>query len=160
MDVVEPAVRSRMMRGIRGSDTKPELIVRQFLHAHGFRFRLHVAGLPGKPDLVLPRFRAVVFVNGCFWHAHPGCRYFKAPATRPDFWTDKMAKNRLRDERVVAQLKGSGWRVAQVWECYLRARLDLKPLAEWIRDTGNSGIEFADPNSQTSQQPGADSRAT
>jgi len=121
------------MSGIRGKDTKPELLVRQFLHAAGLRYRLHVSRLPGKPDLVFPRHRAVVFVHGCFWHAHEGCSYFRLPATRPEFWQDKLTGNAARDARNVDALIAMGWSVAIVWECALRQRADLTPLAAWVR---------------------------
>lgn len=121
------------MSGIRGKDTQPELVVRRALHAAGLRYRLHDTGLPGKPDLVFPRHRAVVFVHGCFWHAHRDCRFFRVPATRTDFWRAKLAGNAARDARNVQGLLNAGWRVATVWECAVRARTSLDPLAEWIR---------------------------
>lgn len=119
VDVVDRATRSRMMSGIRGKDTKPEILVRKALHARGFRYRLHVAGLPGKPDLVFPRYRAVLFIHGCFWHGHD-CRYFRLPATRPEFWTQKIRGNQDRDRRQVQTLKEAGWRTLVVWECMTR----------------------------------------
>lgn len=118
-DVVDAATRSRMMSGIRSRDTKPELEVRRFLHAHGFRFRLHDNRLPGKPDLVLAKWKTVVFVHGCFWHMHT-CRYFKLPKTRTDFWRSKLESNRLRDESNLHQLEAMGWRVLVIYECALR----------------------------------------
>lgn len=121
------------MRGIRGKDTQPELVVRRALHAAGLRYRLHDRSLPGKPDLVFPRHRAVVFVHGCFWHAHQDCRFFRVPATRTDFWQAKLAGNAARDARSVQSLLYAGWRVATVWECAVRARTSLDPLVEWIR---------------------------
>lgn len=93
--------RSRMMRGIRGSNTQPELQVRKALHARGFRYRLNVKDLPGRPDIVLPKWKAVIFVHGCFWHAHQGCRYFRIPATRTEFWEQKLAANAARDARQI-----------------------------------------------------------
>lgn len=118
-DVVDAATRSRMMSGIRGKNTSPEVLIRKALHAKGFRFRIHVIDLPGKPDLVLPKHRAAVFVHGCFWHGH-NCRYFKVPKTRPDFWLDKIAKNQTRDELQVTALMSDGWRVLIIWECAVR----------------------------------------
>jgi len=118
-DVVPPRVRSRMMSGIRGKDTKPEMVVRRGLHAMGFRFRLHDRSLPGNPDLVLRKYRTVIFVHGCFWHRHD-CRYFKWPATRPEFWRNKILRNVERDEENVAALEAMGWRVLTVWECETR----------------------------------------
>src|SRR5690606_8341446 len=97
MDIVDPSTRSRMMKGIRGRDTEPERIVRQYLHAAGLRFRLGGAGLPGRPDVVLPRHRVALFVHGCFWHRHEGCRFTTTPATNADFWQSKFASNTARD---------------------------------------------------------------
>jgi DNA mismatch endonuclease (patch repair protein) len=118
-DVVDKEIRSRMMSGIRGQDTHPEILVRTLLHASGFRFRLHVKNLPGKPDIVLPKYKAVVLVHGCFWHGH-GCRFFKWPTTRAEFWRAKIERNRENDEKAVSALVAGGWRVAIVWECALR----------------------------------------
>lgn len=109
-----------MMRGIRGSNTQPELQVRKALHARGFRYRLNAKDLPGRPDIVLPKWKTVIFVHGCFWHAHQGCRYFRIPATRTEFWEQKFAANAARDARQVEQLLAMGWRVLVVWECALR----------------------------------------
>lgn len=118
-DVVDAATRSRMMKGIGPANTRPELTVRKALHKAGFRFRLHCKDLPGKPDLVLPRYRSVIFVHGCFWHMHD-CRYFKLPSTRRDFWTQKLGGNRERDERKQRLLEEAGWHVLVVWECEIR----------------------------------------
>lgn len=131
-DVVTPEVRSRMMSGIRGRDTRPELVVRRALHARGLRFRLHGTDLPGHPDLVFPRFRAVVFVHGCFWHQHPGCRFAYRPKTRVEFWSSKLDSNVLRDERRTRELTEAGWRVFVVWECQV-GRFDADSLAAGIR---------------------------
>lgn len=132
-----------MMSGIRGRNTKPEMIVRKALFAAGFRFRLHRGDLPGRPDVVLPGKRVAVFVNGCFWHAHPGCRYAKLPATRREFWEAKLAANVERDRRDVARLLADGWRVLIVWECSTRSSgaVKLLPglLASWIDGTELSG---------------------
>lgn len=117
---ISPETRSRMMSGIRGRNTRPEMTVRSFLHRSGFRFRLHRRGLPGRPDIVLPRWRAVVFVHGCFWHGHEDCRYFKRPKTREAFWATKIESNIRRDATVIERLLEAGWRVAVVWECALR----------------------------------------
>ena len=116
-DVVDVATRSRMMASIRAKDTRPELLVRRYLHATGLRFRLHDRRLPGSPDLVLPGHRVAIFVNGCFWHRHQGCAYASVPATRPEFWAAKFSGNVARDQRKTAALVGSGWRVITVWEC-------------------------------------------
>ncbi len=120
-DVVSPGVRSRMMAGIRGKNTKPELMLRSGLHRAGFRFRLHDKSLPGKPDLVLPKYHAVIFAHGCFWHGHD-CHLFKWPRTRDEFWRKKIARNKEVDELTMGRLAASGWRCAIVWECALKGR--------------------------------------
>lgn len=132
---ISPEVRSRMMCGIRGANTKPELLVRRHLHRAGLRFRLFAKDLPGRPDVVLPKWGTVVLVHGCFWHGHKGCRYFRLPKTRTDWWKAKIEGNVARDIRAEAQLRESGWRVAVVWECALRADPDetLSRLVEFIR---------------------------
>ena len=121
-DIVDSATRSRMMSGIRGTNTKPELVVRQFLHVRGLRYRLHVDGLPGRPDIVLPKHRAVVFVHGCFWHRHKFCRFATTPSTNRQFWLDKLTGNVRRDRRHGTELSKQGWRVLIVWECDLSDR--------------------------------------
>lgn len=120
MDRVDPKTRSRMMASIRGRNTRPELLVRRSLHAAGLRFRLHVKGLPGRPDIVLPGRRLVVFVHGCFWHRHPGCRFATTPATRQDFWASKFAANVARDHMNAKECQDAGWSVRTVWECETR----------------------------------------
>lgn len=120
-DVVAPDVRSRMMAGIRGKDTKPELLIRKGLHRLGLRFLVHDKRLPGKPDLVFPKWRAAIFVNGCFWHGHD-CRLFKLPSTRTEFWRDKIAANRKRDAIALLKLRDAGWRTLSVWECEIKGR--------------------------------------
>lgn len=127
-DVVDKATRSRMMSGIQGKNTKPELLVRKFLHGRGLRYRLHAKELPGKPDLVFPKYKAVVFVHGCFWHQHAGCKYASMPRSREHFWANKLSENVARDTYQIAALEELGWHVFVVWECELRegpARLDL-----------------------------------
>lgn len=116
-DIVDKVTRSRMMSGIRGKDTKPEKVVRSFLYRAGLRFRLHVGTLPGKPDIVLPKYQTVVMVNGCFWHRHKGCRYAYAPKSRKSFWAEKFSRNVERDVRNARLLRGLGWQVLVVWEC-------------------------------------------
>jgi DNA mismatch endonuclease (patch repair protein) len=122
VDVVDRATRSRMMSGIRRRDTKPELVVRKYLHASGFRFRLAPKHLPGKPDIVLPKYRTAVFVHGCFWHRHAKCKYSATPSTRPTFWAQKFEDNVARDQHVQHLLRQAGWRVLVVWECELAPR--------------------------------------
>jgi DNA mismatch endonuclease (patch repair protein) len=118
VDVVDAATRSRMMSGIRSRHTRPEMIVRRHLHAAGLRFRLK-SELPGKPDLVFPRHDAAVFVHGCFWHRHSGCRYASTPKTNQAFWLQKFEANVLRDKQVKRLLKSLGWRTLVIWECQL-----------------------------------------
>lgn len=120
-DIVDPKARSRMMSGIKGKNTKPELMVRKALHTKGFRYRLHDAKVPGKPDIVFPKFKAVIFVNGCFWHGHD-CYLHKLPATRTEFWKEKIGRNQKRDDTVRTMLRDSGWRALTIWECALRGR--------------------------------------
>lgn len=120
MDVVDRATRSRMMAGIKGKDTKPEMTVRRFLHAHGYRFRLYRKDLPGKPDIILSRLRVCIFVHGCFWHRHAGCKYAVLPKTRVDFWAAKLQSNVERDLTVLQRLESDGWKVLVLWECELR----------------------------------------
>lgn len=134
-DVVDSATRSRMMSGIRGKDTAPELLLRRRLHRAGFRFRLHGAGLRGRPDIVLSGRRIAIFVHGCFWHRHEGCHWCSTPASNTDFWSAKFDRNQERDAEVLAALGEAGWRVATVWECGLRlSHIDetVAALVDWI----------------------------
>ena len=108
------------MAGIRSKNTKPEILVRQWLHRHGYRFRLHRKDIPGTPDVVLPRHQTLIFVHGCFWHHHEGCRYAYPPAARTEWWIVKFEKNRIRDINVMEQLKTSGWHVLVIWECEIK----------------------------------------
>lgn len=135
VDIVSPDIRSAMMAGIRGGNTKPELTVRKLLFARGLRYRLHRKGLPGKPDLVFPRFKAVIFIHGCFWHMHGnGCYLSKKPSSNTEFWNTKLEKNRERDQRVENQLLAIGWRIGIIWECALRGKKpeELNALADII----------------------------
>ena len=127
-DVVDKVTRSRMMSGIKGKDTKPELQIRQALHQRGFRYRLHASNLPGKPDLVFPKYQAVIQIHGCFWHRHQ-CHMFKWPKSRTEFWREKINSNALRDLQNELLLAERGWRVLTVWECSLKGKL-RKPLHE------------------------------
>jgi DNA mismatch endonuclease (patch repair protein) len=115
-DIVDEETRSRMMAGIRGKNTRPELVLRRALHKRGFRYRLHVASLPGKPDMVFPRQHAVIQVNGCFWHCHE-CHLFKWPSSRVEFWRTKILRTREKDAEASIELVRAGWRVLTVWEC-------------------------------------------
>nr|WP_232897359.1 very short patch repair endonuclease [Pontibaca salina] len=144
-----------MMAGIKGKDTKPELVLRRALHARGFRYRLHSKNVPGRPDLVFSKHHAIVFVHGCFWHRHEGCRYTTTPSTRPEFWLTKFDANVARDRSVHDQLLDAGWRVATVWECALRRPEETawaaNLLAAWLRSSaaeiqiGNADV-IADEN--------------
>lgn len=132
-DVVSPETRSRMMSGIRGKDTQPEMLIRKLLHGRGFRYRLHDKKLPGKPDIVLPRYRAVIMIHGCFWHGHD-CHLFRWPSTRSEWWQKKIKGNRDHDSLIIAKLKDSGWRQAYVWECALKGKqkLSVEQIADEI----------------------------
>jgi DNA mismatch endonuclease (patch repair protein) len=127
VDIVDRETRSRMMSGIKGRNTKPEMIVRRLLHGMGFRYRLHAKDLPGRPDIVFRRRRAAIFVQGCFWHRHPdpNCRLARLPKSRIDFWLPKLEGNRIRDQANLERLSSLGWRVLLVWECQLRDREQL-----------------------------------
>jgi DNA mismatch endonuclease (patch repair protein) len=119
-DVHDKKTRSYNMSQIKGKNTKPEMLVRKFLHANGFRYRLHVKALPGKPDIVLPKYKTVIFVHGCFWHGHEHCRYFVVPKTRADWWLNKIKGNIANDEKAIDALQKEGWTVITIWECELK----------------------------------------
>lgn len=120
VDVHSKETRSYNMSRIKGKDTKPELLVRRFLHKQGFRYRLHVKDLPGKPDIVLPRYKTVIFVNGCFWHGHEGCKYYVVPKTRTEWWRTKINRNVVKDLTSRESLTSNGWKVVEIWECDLK----------------------------------------
>lgn len=120
-DVHNKETRSYNMSRIKGKDTKPEMLVRRYLHAHGFRYRLHVKDLPGKPDVILPRYKTVIFIHGCFWHGHEGCKYFVVPKTRTDWWLAKINTNVANDEKAVTALTKAGWKIITLWECELKS---------------------------------------
>ncbi len=130
-------IRSYNMSRIRGKDTKPEEMVRKYLFAHGFRYRKNDPRLPGKPDIVLPKYKTVIFVNGCFWHGHEGCRYFVWPENNADFWRKKIGNNIVRDVKKHAELTAAGWRVITVWECDLKTekrQTTLDALAQKLQE--------------------------
>lgn len=137
-DVVDAETRSRMMSGIRGKNTKPEILIRSLLHKDGYRFRLHDKALPGKPDIVLKRYGAVIFVHGCFWHRHL-CHLFKWPKSRAEFWKEKLNGNHKRDQENIRSLTSLGWRVCVVWDCAIKgAGRDIDPVVQCITDWINS----------------------
>jgi len=131
-DVHDKATRSYNMSRIKGRDTKPEMIVRRFLHANGFRYRLHVKDLPGKPDIVLPKYRTVIFMHGCFWHGHEGCKYFKLPGTRTEWWREKIEKNRQNDKKAAKNLQKENWAVIVINECQLKKDKINKTLSKCV----------------------------
>lgn len=136
-DVHEPEIRSYNMSQIRGKDTKPEFLVRKYLHSQGFRFRLHDKSLPGKPDIVMKKYTSVVFVHGCFWHGHEGCKYFTIPATRTDWWSAKIERNRRKDTESIEGLQKLGWTVYVIWECELKPKkrnVTLESLSTFLKN--------------------------
>lgn len=139
-DIVDSSTRSRMMAGVKSKNTKPELLIRGLLHKRGFRFRLHVKDLPGKPDIVLPKYNSVIFVHGCFWHGHKECPFFKLPSTRTEFWKEKILRNQANDSKSIELLHNANWKVCIVWECSIRgAKKDLNKvinrISEWLLST-------------------------
>jgi DNA mismatch endonuclease, patch repair protein len=157
IDIVDQQTRSRMMSGIKGKNTRPELALRRAIHARGFRYRLHATDVLGRPDLVFPKHNAVVFVHGCFWHRHMNCRYTTTPSTRPEFWQAKFDSNVARDTAVRATLLDEGWRVATVWECALRkperVELATRFLAAWL-GSGASELEISEIEVTADQNEG------
>ena len=127
-DVLTSEQRRKCMSRIRSKNTKPEIIIRKFLFAHGFRFRINVKRLPGTPDIVLRKYQTVIFVNGCFWHGHEGCRYFRLPKSNVDFWKNKIERNKERDLRERIKLRDMGWHVIQFWECQLKPKVRQQTL--------------------------------
>jgi len=125
--------RSYNMSMIKSKNTKPELLVRSFLHANGFRFRLHKKDLPGKPDIVLPKYKTVIFINGCFWHGHENCKYFTIPKTRTKWWTDKINTNKTNDAKTIDALKKDGWKVIVIWQCQLKTAKVEKTLISLLK---------------------------
>lgn len=119
-DVHSKETRSYNMSQIRSKDTKPEMLVRKFLHKNGFRYRLHVKDLPGKPDIVLPKYKTVIFIHGCFWHGHEGCKYYVVPKTRTEWWLHKIGTNIANDTNAEKALKDAGWNIIKIWECQLK----------------------------------------
>ena len=133
-DFLSPSERSRRMASIRGKDTAPEMVLRRALHARGLRFRLHRKALPGKPDLIFPKYKAVVFVHGCFWHRHPNCKIATTPKSNTEFWIQKFKKNVARDATVIELLKKQGWRVFVVWECEVSTAAKIQATAQLLEE--------------------------
>ncbi|MFB6320225.1 very short patch repair endonuclease [Saccharicrinis sp. FJH54] len=131
-DVHDKATRSYNMSRIRGKNTKPEILVRKFLHKNGFRYRLNYSKLPGKPDIVLPKYKTVIFINGCFWHGHKGCKFFVVPKTRTEWWTEKINSTIERDEIKNKELEKMGWDVKTLWECELKPEKSTKTLEDLL----------------------------
>ncbi len=141
-DVVDKKTRSRMMSGIKGKNTKPEILIRSLLHKYGFRFRIHDSKLPGKPDIVLKKYRAVIFVHGCFWHRHE-CRLFKWPKTRHEFWKNKINGNHENDMKALHKLEELGWRICLIWECAVKgAGKDLDKITSQVASWLHSEKKF------------------
>lgn len=142
VDTVDIQTRSRTMAAIKGKNTKPEILLRKAIHARGYRYRLHVINLPGKPDMVFPKYVAVIFMHGCFWHGHD-CHIFKMPKSNVDFWKSKISRNKERDIEVEKKLISMGWRVGVIWECALQGKTrinfdDLLELIEaWLHSKDN-----------------------
>lgn len=141
-DTVDTKTRSKIMSSVKSKDTQIELIVRKALFAKGFRYKINDKTLPGKPDIALPKYKAVIFINGCFWHGH-NCKRGKLPETNTDFWSQKINSNIVRDKQNIKQLKNLGWRVAVVWECSLRGKTSMGlqtvagKLESWLKNTSN-----------------------
>lgn len=132
MDTITPEQRHKCMAAIHSKDTKPEILVRKYLFSQGFRYRLNLPKLPGHPDIVLRKYKAVIFVNGCFWHGHEGCRYHTIPQTNTDFWTAKIQRNQERDKAERQALTDLGWRCITIWECQLRPKFREQTLTDLV----------------------------
>lgn len=146
-DIVDRATRSLMMARIKSKNTKPELLIRSLLHKKGFRFRIHANKLPGRPDIIFPKFKAIIFINGCFWHGHKNCPLFRLPKTRVEFWENKIHRNQKNDEKNIKTLLNSNWRVAIVWECSIRGKNKdpayvINKLTDWITSS-NTFLEIS-----------------
>ncbi len=142
VDVHSRQIRSKNMAAIKSKDTKPEVHVRKYLHNHGLRFRLHGKNLPGKPDIVLPKYNSVVFVNGCYWHRHEGCKYTYLPKSNIDFWKNKFQENINRDHKNYSDLKKNGWKVIVIWECEVKNQTYQKWLLNKLRKPKNQSADI------------------
>lgn len=159
-DIKTPEQRSQNMAAVKGKDTKPEMIVRKYLFSRGMRFRVQVRKLPGTPDIVLPKYKTVIFVNGCFWHGHEGCKYFRLPKSNVEFWKDKIERNIERDKESMRALLDQGWKVIRVWECDLRNKANredtLNKIYNSITTSGNSGYRLEETDIPMATEPEAD----
>lgn len=159
-DVMTPKQRSRCMAAVKGKDTKPEMIVRKYLFSRGMRFRVQVRKLPGNPDIVLPKYNTAIFVNGCFWHRHEGCKYFRLPKSNVEFWKEKIERNIERDKESMQALFDLGWKVVRVWECELRNKANreetLNKIYTSITSPNGSGYSFEDTYAPMAAEPEAD----
>ncbi len=159
-DVMTTEQRSRCMAAIKGKDTMPEMIVRKYLFSCGLRFRIQVRKLPGNPDIVLPKYKTVIFVDGCFWHGHEDCRYFRLPKSNVEFWKAKIERNVARDVCNEVALKALGWRVVRVWECELRNKVNREETLNRIYDSiasyGTNGYSFEETDISTAAEPESD----
>lgn len=158
-DIKTPEERSQNMAAIRGKDTKPEMIVRKHLFSMGLRFRVQVRKLPGTPDIVLPKYRTAIFVNGCFWHGHEKCKYFRLPTSNVEFWKGKIERNIERDKESMQALFDLGWKVIRVWECELRNKANredtLNNIYNSITASGNSGYTHEETDIPMAAEPDA-----
>ena len=159
-DVMTPEQRSRCMAAIKGKDTKPEMIVRKYLFSRGLRFRVQVKKLPGNPDIVLPKYKTVIFVNGCLWHGHEGCKYFRLPKSNVEFWKEKIERNIERDRESMQALLDLGWKVIRVWECELRNKANrevtLNKIYNSITSADRIGYSFEETEVPMAAEPEAD----
>lgn len=159
-DVMTAEQRSRCMAAIKGKDTKPEMIVRKYLFSRGLRFRVQVRKLPGTPDIVLPKYKTAIFVNGCFWHGHEGCKYFRLPKSNVEFWKEKIERNIERDKESMQALLDLGWKVIRVWECELRNKANREETLDRIYNSitsyDGSGYSFEETDATMAAEPEAD----
>lgn len=159
-DVMTSEQRSRCMAAVKGKDTKPEMIVRKYLFSRGLRFRIQVRKLSGTPDIVLPKYKTVIFVNGCFWHGHEGCKYFRLPKSNVEFWSEKIERNIERDRESMQALFDLGWKVIRVWECELRNKANREETLDGIYNSitsyGGSGYSFENTDVPMAAEPEAD----
>lgn len=159
-DIMTPEQRSRCMAAIKGKDTKPEMIVRKYLFSRGLRFRVQVRKLPGTPDIVLPKYKTAIFVNGCFWHGHEGCKYFRLPKSNVEFWMEKIERNIERDRESMRALLDLGWKVIRVWECELRNKANreetLNKIYTSITSLDGSCYSFEETDVPIAAEPEAD----